>query len=218
MDSEHEEIIQRLAARYVAEYHAGRRPQLSEYLLRYPKCADALTDFAAYFHAVEIDLPPESDLIAPLTLTSRAAYEEAMDKVEYAGLEWISNPGSLRSAADKAHKSFYQLSQEVDLSQDILCALEQHSIDAATIPHELCRRLAKALHQPLSTLETMLGLGRQGSHLQLVAEQPSRYDVEDQHAKHAKGCSFQEAIERSELMSDQQKGNWRPVLLQEGLL
>ncbi len=218
MDYEHEEMIQRLTARYVAEYHSGRQPQLSEYLLRYPRHADVLADFVAYFHAVEIDLPLESEIIAPLSQTSRAAYEEAMEKIEHTGLELSSNPGSLRLALNKAHKSFYQVSQEVGLGQDILYDLEQHRIDVATIPLEVSRRLAKALHQSVSALETVLGLGRQGPRLQLVAEQPSDYHIEDQHTKHVQACSFQEAIEQSEYMSDQQKGNWWDVLLQEGLL
>lgn len=218
MDNQNEEMIQRLTARYVAEYHAGRQPQLSEYLLRYPRYADVLADFVSYFHAVEIDLPLESEIIAPLSQTSRAVYVEAMEKVEQTGLELRGNPESLHQALDKAHKSFHQVSQEIGLDQDILDALEQHRIDVATIPLEVSRRLAKALHQPVSALEIVLGLGRQELHHQLVAEQPSDYHLEDQQALHVGNCSFQEAIERSEHMSDQQKGYWRAVLLQEGLL
>jgi hypothetical protein len=218
MDNEHEEMIQRLTARYVAEYHAGRQPRLSEYLLRYPRYADVLADFVSYFHAVEIDLPLESEIIAPLSQTSRAAYVEAMEKVEQTGLELSDNPGSLQQALDKAQKSFHQVSQEVGLGQDILHALAQHRVDIPTIPREVTRRLAKALDQPVSALEIVLGLSRQELHHQLAAEQPSDYDIEDQSVLHVEACSFQEAIERSEHMSDSQKRNWRAILLQEGLL
>ena len=218
MDNEHEEMIQRLTARYVAEYHAGRQPRLSEYLLRYPRYADVLADFVSYFHAVEIDLPLESEIIAPLSQTSRAAYIEAMEKVEQTGLELRGNLESLHQALEKAHKSLHQVSQEVGLGQDILHALERQRIDVATIPLEVSRRLAKALHQPVSALEIVLGLGRRELHHQLVAEQPSDYDIEDQSVLHVEACSFQEAIERSEHMSDSQKRNWRAILLQVGLL
>lgn len=218
MDNQNEEMIQRLTARYVAEYHAGHQPQLSEYLLRYPRYADVLADFVSYFHAVEIDLPLESEIIAPLSQTSRAAFVDAMEKVEQTDLELRGNPESLHQALDKAHKSFHQVSQEVGLDQDILYALGQHRIDVATIPLEVSRRLAKALHQSVSALEIVLGLGRQELHHQLVAEQPSDYHLEAQHALHVGTCSFQEAIERSEHISDQQKESWRAVLLQEGLL
>ncbi len=218
MDKEHEEMIQYLTARYVADYHAGRQPQLSEYLLRYPQYAGMLLDFVTYFHAMEIDLPPESEFIAPLTHMSRAAYNEAMEKVEYAGFELSSKPDSLRVAADNAQKSLFQVSLEVGLGQDILYQLDQHRINMATIPREASRRLAKALHQPVSDLEMLLGLDRPDTRLQLVAEQPSGYHVDAVSAQPMHTTSFQEAIEQSERMSEEQKADWRAVLSQEGLL
>lgn len=218
MDKEHQEMIERLTARYVADIRAGRQPQLSEYLSRYPQYADMLIDFVTYYHAVEIDLPLEGEIIAPLSQTSHAAFAEAMEKTKYTGAELNANPGVLRMAANNAHKSLDQVSQEMGLGQDILYQLDQRKIDVATIPRELGRRLAKCLHQPLAALEIMLGLDTHEPHLQLVAEQPSDYHVEDQHGKHGLACSFQEAIERSEHMSTEQKGDWTAVLLQEGLL
>ncbi len=65
---------------------------------------------------------------------------------------------SLQMAANNVHKSFLQLALEIGLSQDILKKLDLHSIDAATIPQELCHRLAKALHRPLASIEMYLGL------------------------------------------------------------
>jgi Sigma-70, region 4 len=218
MDNEHEEMIERLTARYVADNRAGYQPQLSEYLSRYPQYADMLIDFVTYYHAVEIDLPLEGEIIAQLSQTSRAAFDEAMEKVECAGVELNGKPGALRLAADNAHQSLNQVSKEIGLDEDILYQLDQRRIHVATIPHELSRRLAKSLHQPVAALEMMLGLNRHEPHLQLVAEQPSDYHVEGQHGKHELACSFQEAIERSEHISAEQKGNWMAILLQEGLL
>ncbi|HYB02159.1 MAG TPA: hypothetical protein VED37_18195 [Ktedonobacteraceae bacterium] len=218
MDNEHDEMIRRLTARYVLDYRAGHQPQLSQYLSRYPQYADMLVDFVTYYHAMEVDLPLESDIIPPLSQTSRAAYNAALEKVECPGFELSYNPGSLCMVADNAHESLGQVSLEVGLGQDILYELDQHSIDVTTIPRELSRRLAKALHQPAAAIEIMLGLDRQEPRLRLVAEQPSDYDVQAQHAKYVRVCSFREAIERSECMSDEQKEDWKAVLLQEGLL
>jgi len=218
MDNEHDEMIRRLTARYVLDYRAGRQPQLSQYLSRYPQYADMLVDFVTYYHAMELDLPLESEIIPPLSQTSRAAYNAAMEKVECPGFELSYNPGSLCMVADNAHESLGQVSLEVGLGQDILYELDQHRIDVTTIPRELSRRLAKALHQPDAAIEIMLGLDRQEPRLRLVAEQPSDYRVEAQHAKYVRACSFREAIERSECMSDEQKEDWKAVLLQEGLL
>src|SRR3974390_2099070 len=119
MDKEHKEMIQRLTARYVADYNAGRQPQLSEYLSRYPQFADELAGFVTYYHAIEVDLPIESELIAPLSQSSRAAYNEAMERME-AGVELGATPSSLRIAANNAQKSLEQVSVEVDLGRDIL--------------------------------------------------------------------------------------------------
>ena len=218
MDNEHDEIIQRLTAHYVLDYCGGRQPQLSEYLSRYPQYADMLVDFVTYYHAMELDLPLESDIIPPLSQTSHAAYNAAMEKVESPAVELSYHPGSLCMVADNAHESLGQVSLEVGLGQDILYELDQHSIDVTTIPRELSRRLAKALHQPAAAIEIMLGLDRQEPRLRLVAEQPSDYHVQAQHAKYVRVCSFREAIERSECMSDEQKEDWKAVLLQEGLL
>src|SRR5215469_11171195 len=162
-----------------------------------------------YDHALQVDLPIESECNAPLSQMSRAAYAEAMEKMEYACVELSSNPGSLHMAANSAHKSPEQVSMEAGLGQDVLQALDQHRIDVATIPRELSHRLAEALHQPVAVVEILLGLGKQEQHFQLVAEQHPDYHVEDQLALHAHVWSFQEAIEQSGCMSDEQKGDWR---------
>ena len=65
MDREQEEMMQRLTARYVSEFRAGQQPQLSEYLSRYPQYADTIADFVTYYHAIEVDIPQESDIISP---------------------------------------------------------------------------------------------------------------------------------------------------------
>ena len=46
-----------------------------------------------------------------------------------------------------------QLALEIGLSIEMLDKLDQHSIDTATIPKELCKRLANALQQSLSVIE-----------------------------------------------------------------
>lgn len=217
MDNEYDELIQRLTARYVAEHRAGLHPQLSVYLTHYPQYADILADFVIYYHAMEAELPLESEIIAPLSQTSRAAYDEAIEKMIYATPELGGKQGSLQMAASNSQKSLEQVSVEVGLDQDILQKLDQHSIDVTTIPRELSRRLARALHQPVTALEILLGMDQQEQRFQLVAEHKPDYHVEDQSALQEHVYSFQEAIEQSKHMSDEHKGDWRAVLLHEGL-
>ena len=218
MDREQEEMIQRLTARYVSEFRAGQQPRLSEYLSHYPQYADMIADFVTYYHAIEVDVTQESEIIPPLSQTSRAAFDEARKNVVYADTEANNTLNSLQVAANSVNKSFLQVSLEIGLGQDILKKLDRHSIDAASIPHELCHRLARALHRPLVAIEMYLGLVVKQKQLTLdVAESPAIYHIEDQPGLDVHVHSFQEAVEQSKHMSDDQKGVWHSILIHEGL-
>ena len=106
---------------------------------------------------------------------------------------------------------------EIGLGQDILKKLDQHAIEAATIPHELYHRLAKALHQPLAAIEMYLGLGKQKQATMSVAESSSIYQIEERPVLDVHVPSFQEAVKQSKHMSDEQKGAWQTILVYEGL-
>jgi hypothetical protein len=173
MDRVHQDMIQRLTARYVSEYRNGQQPRLSEYLSSYPQYADMIADFVTYYHAIEFDVPQESDIIPPLSQASRAALDEAWKNVVYTDFEVNSTLNSLQMAANQVNKSFLQVAWEIGLGQDILKKLDQHAIDAATIPQELCHRLAKALYQPLAAIEIYLGLRKQRQATMGVAESSS---------------------------------------------
>jgi hypothetical protein len=217
MHKEKEEMIQRLTARYVSEFHAGKHPVLSEYLSRYPQYADSITDFVTYYHAMEVDAPQESETIQPLTQASRAAFDAAWLNVIDADSEVMNTLNSLQTAANAVHKSFLQVAMEIGLGRDVLRQLDQHAIAAATIPQEICYRLAKALHQPLAAIEMYLGLVKQKQQAQGVAESSTFYHVEDQLVLDMGGRSFQGALVRSKHMSGEQKDAWRIILVREGL-
>ena len=217
MDREEEEILQRLTARYVSVFRAGQHPRLSEYLSRYPHYANMIADFVTYYHAIEVDVPQESEIIPPLSQTSRAAFDEAWKHVVYADSEINNSLDSLQVAAGSVNKSFLQVALEIGLGQDILKQLDQHAIDAATIPQELYHRLAKALHQPLAAIEMYLGMGKQKQVTMGIAESSSIYHVEGRPVLDVHVHGFQEAVEQSKHMSDEQKGVWYTILVYEGL-
>src|SRR6266853_1584229 len=169
MDKELEEAVQRLTARYVSELRAGHHPRLSDYLSRYPQYADVITDFVTYYHAIEVGVPEEIEIIPPLSQASRSALDEAWKRVLNADIVVYNPLNSLQMAANQINTSFSQLAEEIGLSRDVLKKLEQHSIDAATIPAELCYRLAKALQRPLAAVEIYLGLVKHKQSIQGVA-------------------------------------------------
>jgi hypothetical protein len=218
MDREKEEMIQRLTARYVSEYRTGQQPQLSEYLSRHPQYADMIVDFVTFYHAIEVDVPQESDMIPPLTQASRAAFDEAWKNVVYTDFEVNNALNSLQMAANNVNKSFLQVALEIGLGQDILEKLDRHAIGGATIPQELCHRLSKALHQPLAAIEMYLGLGKQKQATLGVAESSSNYHIEGRAVLDLHVAGFQEAVEQSKHMTGEQKGAWHTILVYEGLL
>ena len=218
MDRKQEEMIQILTACYVSEFNSGLQPQLSEYLSRYPEYADAIADFVAYYHAIEVDLPGESDIILPLTQTSHAALDQAWKNVLQIDFEGNNALDSLHMAARNVNRSILELALQVGLSQDILKKFDQRMIDVATVPQELCHRLAAALQQPIATIEMYLGLGEVKHNTQNVAESHAIYRVEDQPAEYTHVCSFHEAVAQSTHMSDEQKRDWQAILFHEGLL
>lgn len=81
MDSTQEEAIQRITAHYVDALRSGRTPKLSDYLMRYPHYANEISDFVAYFHAVEKDLPTETEPIPKLPSEFRIAIDSTLTQI-----------------------------------------------------------------------------------------------------------------------------------------
>jgi hypothetical protein len=215
MDREQEEVVQRITARYIAELRAGHQPLLSDYLSRYPQYADAITDFVAYYHAAEMDIPEETDSIPALSQASRAALDDAWKRVLHSKNVTNTSLVTLQVMSDNQGKTFPQLALEIGLSIDILEKLERHIIDSTTIPKEVCKRLAKALQQPLIAIEMYLGLAERKPLTQGLAEEPATYRMEVQ--SNVQAQSFREAVELSMHLPNEQKDAWRVILTEEGL-
>ncbi len=215
MNREQEELVQRITARYVAELRAGRHPRLSDYLTRYPQYADAITDFVAYYHATEVDVPEEIAAVAPLSQASRVALDEAWKRVSHSESVVDNSLTMLHTSAKHVDKSLSQLAVKIGLSIDILEMLERRVIDTATIPIEVYKRLAKALQQPLATIETYLGRAERKQLARGISEEAATYHVEVQ--SKIQRQSFREAVEQSIQLSNKQKDTWRSILIKEGL-
>src|SRR5712692_3622446 len=156
MDRVQEEAVLRITARYVTEVQAGRQPRLSDYLLRYPQYADAITEFVTYYHAVEVDLPEEAKEASPIALpplseTSRAALARAWERL-------APSTELFTFWANTQQITLTQLAADIGLSTDIVEKLQRRLFDAATIPQEVLKRLAHTLQQPPSAIQTYFGL------------------------------------------------------------
>ena len=217
MDREREEFVQRITARYVEEVRTGLRPNVSDYLVRYPEYADEIADFIAYFHAFEGDLPYETHSIPVLSGQFQGAIDTAWERVLPSLGQHTGTITSLLGTAAKRHLTVSQLAERLGLSKDILLKLDQHTIIATTIPGELITLLAKVLQEPSSAVQTFFGISQRQQTQQTLqtlqlAEAQATYQVNGQ------AQSFQESIEESEQLSEEQRHAWYILLGQEELL
>jgi len=213
MDREREEFVQRITARYVEEVRTGLRPNVSDYLVRYPEYADEIADFIAYFHAFEGDLPYETQSMPVLSGQFQGAIDTAWERVLPSLGRPTSTITSLLGTAAKRHLTVSQLAERLGLSKDILLKLEQHTIIATTIPGELITLLAKVLQEPSSAVQAFFGISQtqQTQQTLQLAEAQATYQVNGQ------AQSFQESIEESEQLSEEQRHAWYVLLEQEEL-
>ena len=219
MNREQEEVVMRITAAYVAELQAGQQPRLGDYLRRYPQYADMLTDFVTYYHAVEAQIPEEAEAKEMPALSAASCI--ALQRVTGGSTGDYPGPITLQAVIRKQHLSFSEVAASVGLSVDILEKLVQRSIDVATLPQEMFRRLAQTLRLPLNTMSEMIGASGSRQPVYGVAESAASYGVSrtgeaaDESSKHMQ--SFREAMEQSSLLPEEQKEGWRAVLAREGL-
>lgn len=215
MAREYDDAVLRITARYVAEVRAGHQPRLSDYLARYPQYAEAITDFVAYFHAVEVDIPAATNIMPPLSEQSQSALDQAWERIASSEMKSKHTFSSLLQLANRQGRSLPQLASDTGLSQDIIHKLEQHVIQVSTIPYAALKRLAQALQQPTGTILASLGSNDQPSGARSIAESPAGYSQEHQPGEQVE--SFREAIERSDALTSEQKETWFAILTEEGL-
>ena len=216
MDREREDAILRITAQYVEEIKAGRQPQVSTYIARYPHYADELADFVAYYHAFEANLPMEPQAMPELTQVFHIAKEYAWHRVLHTKSKSTKKLASLLITADEQRLSPSQVASKLNVSTDIVMKLERHFITTSTIPHEVLNRLAEILQQPLSAIQAYLET-EHGRTLQRqqVAETHALYHANEDSTIHVQ--SFREAIEASEALTTEQKSAWQHILNDENL-
>jgi hypothetical protein len=215
MARDYDEAVLRITARYVAEARAGRQPRLSDYLAHYPQYAEAITDFVAYFHIVEADIPSEPNIVPPLSQQSQVALAQAWERIASSDKTVKNTFTSLLMLTSQQERSLAQLSSETGLSLDIIRKLEQRLIQVSTIPYAALKCLAQALQQPVAAILASLGPTEQQLGARSIAESPADYSQENQRGEQIE--SFREAVERSGELSGEQKETWFAILRGEGL-
>lgn len=211
--------LDRITARYEAEFRAGANPRLDDYVRRYPAFADELIEFVLYFAAVTAQLP--EDNFAPadqLSAGSQAALAAVRAELGLPAEGQSSSPATSpeASAIDSLFRRGValgltppQLAAATELSTDLLAKLDDRAIAVASIPRELFETLARALKTGADVVRAFLasprGQTRAGAQLYL-AERPPEYPQE----------SFAAAVRGSSLAPEQQR-RWTDAVQREGL-
>src|SRR5258708_7692198 len=140
MHREQELSLLHITAQYVAEVQAGQQPRLSDYLTRYPRYANAIADFVAYYHAFEEAIPPGDAAPHPTDAINRVSTSRAIncssscnegtfDELTLEGTQQGEQAGELASAgtmttllrtASGQRLLPSRLAAELDLSIDII--------------------------------------------------------------------------------------------------
>lgn len=219
MDSEQRDEIQRINARYVEETLAGLHPSLTEYITRYPQYADAIADFVAYFHAVEVEIPQEYDAHSEPLPPSRSALLKTLQRriiaqhAQNGHQPWMT---SLLTNSMQESQDITQLTVVLNISSDIVSELENHLVVFETIPLALQRAMAKYLDYSLEQVQQFLewpaSFYRRTPN---VIDEPSRYVAETSPSYLSLQRDFLEIVEASEVLSQEQKQYWREVVAGE---
>ncbi len=212
--SEHEEAIWRITEQYVRDLKTGRQPRLSDYLALYPHYAAAISEFVAYYQAVELQQPEEDLEYAPASYESRTLLERVL-------LQTPLSTEPLRSLlpTDHKHLTLKSLAYELDLSEDIVLLLEQRVLTEESLPALLIERLTFALHRSEQEIRTYLresaSADRRRSgpeHQRYVAEETVSYAY---NRSTLSAQSFLQALEESEQATQKQKKFWREIVKNE---
>lgn len=189
--------------RYAEEHRAGRAPRVEEYAARYPEYAAELTEFALYFHAIGGDLPA-ADAAPAAALSPAAAAALARIQASHADQGAPSAPAldGLVAQAARVGLAPRTLAEAVRLSTELLARLEAHSIDAATIPGTLVRRLASALKVAPDVVSAYLGATGPAA--------VGAFYYADQAPERSPQQSFLEAVQASALAPDL-KREWAEI-------
>ncbi len=155
-------------------------------------------------------------MLPPLSENARLALDQAWRRVSQARESHESQmnaPLTIQEVARRRQKSLSQLAGEVGLSVDVLEKLARQAVNAATIPQEVLRRLARALELPPDIVAGFFSSRAARGSAPGIAEATAEYVVGEQH----QAQSFREALEESIAPSNGQKEAWRELLDREGL-
>jgi hypothetical protein len=227
MNKKLETRLLNITAQYVDEVQAGRQPRLSDYLVRYPRYADAIADFVAYYHAVEEVRPltgvmPSTDAINLVpTLQAINCHLSCQDEQ----VEELASPGritTLLTTATGQRMLPSQLALELDLSRDIILLLEQRAIAPATIPHVLYEQIAMLLQYSSTVVQEYFCSWGQCQSQSVITKRKQQTKVAEENTDYTvplieDKISFRSIVETSLQLSAEQRSHWYMILVTEGL-
>ncbi|HLJ32896.1 MAG TPA: hypothetical protein VKU38_04555 [Ktedonobacteraceae bacterium] len=208
-DREQDEIVLRVTAQYVEEIQAGHKPEIGDYVARYPQYADAIAAFIAYYQIVELpsaqgagnienleDTDSTGEFAEEFHIAIESAWQRVSspeivsESVDGEEIDHISEIGAHGEDKDVVYRqtlqSLFIIAKQRRLSLSQLAAYIDISEDIVTLLEQravLLESVPTELYRRLAaTLHQPMGTMQSFSgmeHRQRVAEQSGEYHIGD---------------------------------------
>lgn len=195
--------IDSICARYAEEVESGRRPNVADYLARYPQYAAELSDYIVTYHLSLADLPEPDETPEPVRSPAFARALQAIHDQEAAQAAQAA-PAALAGLVSRGIERGLNprsLAERVGLSSTIIARLDARAISAASIPGELFRRLADALDVQQEAIMAYFSARPQASGGFYYADTAPTPTQDD----------FLTVIEASDDLAPERKAEWRQI-------
>lgn len=137
-----EERIMRAEVEYVEMFERGDAPSLEELVETYPDMREELTEFVLDFVSDEAEAGAAEQPSEESRLAAAEARESVLERV-LADPAPPGEPTGLVEARKATGERLGTLGAAVNVPRDVLGALEDGAIVAASVPAKLCRRLGR---------------------------------------------------------------------------
>ena len=195
-----EERLMRAELEYMEKFEKGEAPSLEELVETYPDMREELAEFVLVYVSLEVETgaagqPSEESLGA-----AAAARKSVLERV-LADPAPPGEPEGLVEARKAAGERLGTLAAAVNVPRDVLSALEDGAIVAASVPAKLCNRLGRVFELAPELLRSFIAeAGGQAATVYRRAEGDA--------GQERRKMTFEEALRASPELNDGHLRDW----------
>ncbi len=195
-----EEKLMRAELEYMEKFEKGEAPSLEELVETYPDMREELVEFVLDYVSVEAEAGVEKQPSEESLKAAAAARESVLERV-LADPTPPWEPEGLVEARKATGERLGTLAGAVNVPRDVLSALEDGAIVAASVPVKLCRRLGRVFGLAPELIRSFVAqAGEQTAAVNLRAEGNA--------GQERRKMTFEEAMRASRELDDGHLQDW----------